>query len=143
MKFLNVATLSASNLPFKIVFTFLSTPILLDLCGTTKTLSNPAADPLNRVCSCFSFFRRNMFPLVSHLPVEVIYPGRPEIALETLGRVGGDGQDEQLWKNDRIIFFCRRFCRCSCLQNRKHVFDPVCACCVLCGNFSISPSYCL
>ena len=44
--------LSASNLPFKIFLTFLSTPILLELCETTKTLSNPATDLLNRVCSC-------------------------------------------------------------------------------------------
>ena len=56
--FFRTVILSASNLPFKIFLT-LSTPILLELCGTTKTLTNPAADLLNRVCSCFqclSFF---------------------------------------------------------------------------------------
>ena len=36
------------------LFDNLSTPILLELCGTIKTLSNPAADFLNRVFSCFS-----------------------------------------------------------------------------------------
>ncbi len=69
-----MATLFAINLPFKICLSFLSTPILLELCGSTKILSNPAGDLLNRVCSFFLreiaaarlfFHRCNLGPLSS------------------------------------------------------------------------------